>query len=369
MTASSTDEGRDSGGATDIPSADVREPDAWAFCWRHLVEVSRTFSEPIRMLEGELRVATTCGYLLCRVADTIEDHPNLQYAQRRDLFHSFLEVLESGAPADDFEERCRQVDGTGPEWRLSRNIHQVMRVFRADLSPSARQTCVDWIGEMVRGMDIYARRHSDGDSFVQLHTLADLERYCYFVAGTVGRLLTGLFTEALGEQVDFETRRVLEGNAESFGLGLQLVNIIKDQTDDLERGWSFIPSTIWQRLGKPRMELGQDDFNDAHQAIEPVFRRARSHLDAALEYVLALPPTAVPIRLFCLLPLWMAVRTLAHARGHDNMFISGEPVKISRDEVHRLIADCTQHVSEDVQLRQTYEALWEHASDQPKATP
>ncbi|MGM0558467.1 MAG: phytoene/squalene synthase family protein [Myxococcota bacterium] len=368
MKASSTDDGTHSGGAIDVPSADVRDPDAWAFCWEHLVEVSRTFSRPIAMLEGELRVATTCGYLLCRVADTIEDHPGLEYSRRRALFHEFLDVLESGAPAEDFEDSCRQIDGTGPEWRLARNVGEVMRVFRHDLSDTARQTCIDWIGEMVRGMDIYARRHQGRNTFVQLHTLADLERYCYFVAGTVGRLLTGLFTEALGDEVEFEKRRILEGNAESFGLGLQLVNILKDQTDDLERGWSFIPSTIWQRLGKPRMELGQDDFDDAHQAIAPVFQRARTHLDKALDYVLALPGDAVPIRLFCLLPLWMAVRTLAHARGHDNMFISGEPVKISRDEVHQLIADCTQHVSDDAKLRQTYAALWEHERSQPFAT-
>jgi farnesyl-diphosphate farnesyltransferase len=360
MTSKAAPQDLETDAFADVPDAEVRDPDAWAFCWRHLVEVSRTFSQPIAMLEGELRVATTCGYLLCRVADTIEDHPALPYARRRALFEAFLDVLERDADCDPFEAECRRVDGSGPEWRLARNLGEVMRVFRHDLGDASRTTCITWIGEMVRGMDIYARRAGGKEGLVELHTLEDLERYCYFVAGTVGRLLTGLFTQSLGARLSDEDRLTLQTHAESFGLGLQLVNILKDQTDDLARGWSFIPSTIWTRLGTAPNELSAADFSQAHEAIEPVFSRARTHLDAALEYVLAVPADAVPIRLFCLLPLWMAVRTLAHARGHDNMFIAGEPVKISRDEVHELIAACSQQVSDNASLRESYDQLWNH---------
>ena len=346
------------GGSSSIPDAQVHDAETWTFCWEHLVAVSRTFSQPIAMLEGELQVATTCGYLLCRIADTIEDHPQLDYKTRRTLFELFLEVVEEGATGDEFARACERVDGTGVEWRLARNIDRVMSVYREDLGEDSRTTCTAWIGEMVRGMDIYARRQPDSDGYVQLHTISDLERYCYFVAGTVGRMLTGLFTQALDEDLSHEDRRSLHTHAESFGLGLQLVNILKDQTDDLKRGWSFIPSTVWQEMDKPRSALEKDDFDDAHAAIEPVFDRAREHLDRALEYVLALPSDAVPVRLFCLLPLWMAARTLSYARGHDDLFVGDRDVKISREEVHSLIADCSQKVQDDQALRVTYATLW-----------
>lgn len=75
MTANDTRRSADSGDQRRVPDADVHDLDAWAFYWEHLVDVSRTFSQPIEMLEGELSRATTCGYQHCRVADSIEDHP------------------------------------------------------------------------------------------------------------------------------------------------------------------------------------------------------------------------------------------------------------------------------------------------------
>ena len=69
------------------------------------------------------------------------------------------------------------------------------------------------------------------------------------------------------------------------------------------------------------------------------------------------------MRLFCLLPLWMAVRTLVHARGNDAMFVPGQPVKIARAEVEQLIADCMANAQSDEALRRRYDALWQAPSD------
>ena len=38
-----------------------------------LPHVSRTFALTIPQLPADLRTAVTCAYLLCRIADTIED--------------------------------------------------------------------------------------------------------------------------------------------------------------------------------------------------------------------------------------------------------------------------------------------------------
>jgi farnesyl-diphosphate farnesyltransferase len=42
-----------------------------------LVHVSRTFALTIPELPAGLRETVTCAYLLCRIADTIEDEPTL----------------------------------------------------------------------------------------------------------------------------------------------------------------------------------------------------------------------------------------------------------------------------------------------------
>ncbi|AWV88468.1 squalene/phytoene synthase family protein [Bradymonas sediminis] len=338
------------------PAAHCPDLGAWAFCWRSLVEVSRTFSKPIEMLSPNLRAATACGYLICRIADTIEDDETLSNRERDALFAAMLEVLEDGAAPDTFIQLAAGLSGRPCELRLARNIDQVMRVFRA-LAPQHQKVCVTWAGEMIRGMGLYARREPGEDGLVLLRTLSDLERYCYFVAGTVGQMLTGLF---LAEMPDISQARIrqMRANAEDFGLGLQLVNILKDQTEDLGRGWCFIPQTLWDTQEmEPRDMLDPAMRSSAHQTVAPVFERAHHCLFNALEFTLGIPPEQVEMRLFCILPLWMAARTLRHARGNDAMFIADAPVKISRAEVTELIAQALESAGDDPALRAQFAAL------------
>ncbi|MFB6265351.1 MAG: phytoene/squalene synthase family protein [Bradymonadaceae bacterium] len=337
-------------------SGDLR--DDWAFCWNRLLEVSRTFSRPIEMLSEELRVATTCGYLLCRIADTVEDHPTLAPRRRDTLYRAFLGVLEDGEPSDRFTNRFSEVPGDGPEYELSERLDRVMSVFRR-LPDEVARDCVQWVGEMTRGMQLYGHRPQNDDGLAVLMNMSDLERYCYYVAGTVGHMLTDLFIHDI-DGLSADRHRQLKTTAERFGLGLQMVNILKDQTDDLERSWCFIPASLAAREGLEPMELFEPAHRErAHRAVEPIFDRAADHLDAAFDYTLAIPPGESDIRLFCLLPLWMAVRTLVYARGNDAMFREGEPVKIERSEVESLIADCVERVGDDDALRDRYAELWE----------
>lgn len=330
----------------------------WAYCREALAQVSRTFSRPIAMLPDPLERAVTCGYLLCRVADTIEDHAGLDIDRKDQLFDQFLRLLDGRLDAQVVADAFREVPGDAPDLELARTLPRVMRVYRA-LERPAQATCSQWVAEMARGMALYAHRPAGEDGLHALYTLDDLERYCYFVAGTVGHLLTELFVQRLGPSLSEEDARVLRRHAEAFGVGLQLVNILKDVTDDRERGWSFIPRHLCAEEGMQLRELlDPAKRRQAHAAVAPIFDRATRSLDRALEYALAIPSTEHGIRLFCLLPLWMAVRTLAVARGNDAMFEPHAPVKISRDEVESLITECVRDCGRDTALRDRYAALW-----------
>ena len=343
----------------DSPPPPPRELDddaAWAFCWQSLVAVSRTFSRPIELLPAELRAATTCGYLLCRIADTVEDDPSMSAQHRDDLFRALLAVLEDDAPARTFTRLANNLDADGAEFVLATNLGRVLRVFHR-LPEPMQEVCVQWTGEMIRGMNLYGRRRPNPEGLTVLTTLADLERYCFFVAGTVGQLLTGLFCHAIPDLPAARAAKMRQ-HAEHFGLALQMVNILKDQTDDLARNWCFIPQTLWQSQGlTPQQMLQPEHHQAAHRAVAPVFDRARQRLDEALEYTLAIPADQTGIRLFCLLPLWMAVRTLSVAEGNDGMFEPDAPVKISREEVAQLIASAGEHVGDDKALRAYYAQL------------
>lgn len=344
------------------PSGDLAEAD-WVFCRERLAEVSRTFSRPIALLPRHLEVAVTVGYLLCRVADTIEDHPAVPGASREPLFACFLDVLYGRKEPEALAEAFQAIRGGDAELVLARGMPVVMRVFRS-MPESARASSVRWISEMARGMALYAHREPGHDGIVALHTVTDLERYCYFVAGTVGHLLTDLFLDEIGPSRSAELALTLRENAEAFAAGLQLVNILKDLTDDRARRWSFIPRTACAARA-----IGVADLSDpesraaAHAAVAPLFDVARRNLDDGLRYALAIPKELTGVRLFCLLPLWMAARTLLLAKGNDAMFIAGEPVKIPREEVEAIIRDCMAHKDDDDALVAKYAALWTDGTD------
>ncbi|WP_395856845.1 squalene/phytoene synthase family protein [Cystobacter fuscus] len=346
--------------APSVPSG--RSEADWIFCKESLGEVSRTFARPIALLPGNLEVAMTLGYLLCRVADTIEDHPSVPLAAKEPLFACFLDVLRGHKEPEAFTEAFKPIPGQDAELALSRALPTVMRVFHT-LPENIQASLARWTSEMARGMAIYAHRERGTDGLVALHTVADLERYCYFVAGTVGHLTTELFLEELGGEVTPEQAQTMRLHAEAFGTGLQLVNILKDVTDDREeRGWSFIPRALCAAGGMGVAELTDPGQRArAHATVAPLFELARKNLDDGLRYALAIPATAPQLRLFCLLPLWMAARSLVLARGNDAMFVAGQPVKIPRTEVEALITDCMNHHADDTTLQAHYAELWRQA--------
>ena len=58
-----------------------------------LPHVSRTFALTIPQLPGGLRSAVTCAYLLCRIADTIEDEPALSPPETFSFLQRFSAAL------------------------------------------------------------------------------------------------------------------------------------------------------------------------------------------------------------------------------------------------------------------------------------
>ena len=332
----------------------------WDFCTTSLREVSRTFSRPIEVLPGDLRKAVTCGYLLCRVVDAVEDNEVFTLGERDERYRAFHEVLRGAQRPAAFEQLWTAVVGSPVhEVELCREVGRVMSSL--DQVPSTmREAVLRWVTEMARGMQIYSHRSADRDGVIAPWTSDDLQRYCYFVAGTVGHMLTELFTAEMEIEPDSAVAQRMSELAEPFGAGLQLVNILKDITDDLHRGWSFVPRSLCRAQGLHNRDLANPARrNQAHRAVTPLFDLARRNLDRALDYALTVPPEHTEIRLFCLLPLWLAVRTIARAYGNDAMFTPDEEVKVSRTEVEDVIARCTRNVGDDWLLRADYEAMWQ----------
>jgi 2-polyprenyl-6-methoxyphenol hydroxylase-like FAD-dependent oxidoreductase/phytoene/squalene synthetase len=329
----------------------------WVYCVEALERVSRSFARPIATLPEPLRAAVTAGYLLCRIADTVEDAPDASPDERDGHYGRLLDALEGRGEPSAFAREVGRLAGKTEEIDLAEKLGRVLNVLASVPEPMA-DAVKRWSAEMVRGMAIYSHRPVGADGLRAPRTIADLERYCFFVAGTVGHMLTDLFLVHAGE-VSPATRLALREEAESFGIGLQLVNILKDVTDDYERGVAYVPRSLTDARGMSLHDMVSEGRRGAaHAVVGPLFDLARHHLDRALEYVIALPAEQPRVRLYFLLPLWKAARTLVHARGNDAMLVPGRPVKIDRAEVEALAADCFDRVDSEESLRAGYAALW-----------
>lgn len=307
----------------------------WSTCATLLRGVSRTFALPIEGLPDELRRPVTCGYLLCRVVDTIEDDEDLPVPDKVAVFNDFLVRLERCAGS-----LC--LNGAFPtcslhERELLNRVDAVFRVLNRSPAPY-REAAQRWVREMVRGMWLYCERARGGGGIRVLTSMADLERYCFFVAGTVGHFLTECFSMWSGQPLAPGRREL----AEEFGLGLQLTNILKDSGVDLQRGACFVPMTLWtgrDREGKP---------TDAD--LRPLYERARASLRSGAEYICGLANTAGPLRLFCTLPLIMAVESLNACEVRGTPFPTSS-TKIGRDRVIGLVAECQDLCMDNDRIR------------------
>ena len=316
-----------------------------------LPHVSRTFALTIPQLPPELRGAVTNAYLLCRIADTIEDEPALSPTETLAFLDRFKAVVAGrGEPeplAREIEQRLS--DRTLPAERdLINNMVRVLHIT-SSLRPAQRtaiRTCVDL---MCYGMP----RFQSTASLRGLARSTDLDDYCYYVAGVVGDMLTELFCDY--SPAIARRRSELRRLAVSFAQGLQMTNILKDVWEDRRRGACWLPQDVFEPLGLDLARLSPQSqdarFDSGMRVLVGV---AHAHLRNALDYTLLIPGTEVGIRRFCLWAVGLAVLTLKKIIDHPG-FTEGSQVKIKRSAVAttRVLADLA--VRNDWLLRRLFD--------------
>jgi phytoene synthase len=176
------------------------------------------FYYAFRLLPARKRQALNAVYRYCRAADDIADgegSPSQRLLQL-EAFRAILAATLEGAPPD-------------PAWLVlwdaarsfhldAKNLNEVIDGCAADCAP------------------------------LEIVTVADLERYCYGVAGVVGLLSAGIF--------GYTDPQVPE-LAVSLGQAMQLTNILRDLREDGERGRCYLPADDLQRFGCKPQDLLQ----------------------------------------------------------------------------------------------------------------
>jgi len=334
------------------------------FCRAVLPRVSRTFAVSIEALPPGLREAVRTAYLLCRIVDTVEDQAGLAAADRAALYDAFDRALasadaaggEASAAVGGFERLARQLalDADGAGGALCARAGAVFGAF-AGLASGERAAIRPHVAGMSRGMREFSER-AEQLGRLRLRDVADLERYCYFVAGTVGELLTALFELAVPSLSD-AARAGLRERAVSFGLGLQMVNIVKDVAEDHLRGDVFLPESLAEQQGLVLEELLRPEHRSAAlRVVREVSRIARAHLERAREYALLWPPReGAEVRRFCAVPLALALATLHVVDDGDATLRADRAPKVSRGAVARIVAEANRALADDVALAALFE--------------
>ncbi|MBM4406350.1 MAG: hypothetical protein FJ039_09265 [Chloroflexi bacterium] len=101
---------------------------------------------------------------------------------------------------------------------------------------------------------------------------AELRGYCYLVASVVGLICIKIF--------GYKDPKA-EQHAVDLGIGMQLVNIMRDVQEDAERGRCYLPQDEMAKFGYSEADAHKGVVNDAFRTLMKLqAERAREHLDA-----------------------------------------------------------------------------------------
>ena len=299
-----------------------------------LQDVSRTFALTIPQLPAALADVVGNAYLLCRIADTIEDDKDMVFALKQQYSEEFIQVVAAERDAKDLAANLHPAlseAATAAEKDLIANMDAVIRITHS-FNARQRQALERCVRVMADGMV----RYQDAETLEGLPDQPAMDQYCYYVAGVVGEMLTELFCDYSAD-INTHYDEMMKLGV-SFGQGLQMTNILKDIYDDYERGACWLPAEVFARHGFTLTDLRPGLKDPAFESgLGELIGLAHSHLQNALEYTYKIPSHETGIRKFCLWAIGMAVLTLQNINQKRD-FQHGSEVKISRRSVKSTIA-------------------------------
>jgi phytoene synthase len=186
------------------------------YCQQKAAGSGSSFYYSFLFLPAGRRRAITALYAFCREVDDIVDEglePQLAAAKLA-WWRSEIANLCAGKPQ-----------------------HPVTRA----LLPFQKEFSIDekHLGEIIDGMEMDLRQSRYLD-------WPGLERYCYRVAGVVGRLAAGIFGYRDPRTLDY---------AKSLGIAFQLTNIIRDVGEDARKNRIYLPMEDLKRFGVTAAEI------------------------------------------------------------------------------------------------------------------
>jgi farnesyl-diphosphate farnesyltransferase len=178
-----------------------------------------------------------------------------------------------------------------------------------------------------------------------LQTAADLDEYTYLVAGCVGEFWTRLCFRHLRDFASLIQDEML-ALGRRYGMGLQLINVLRDAGNDLRAGRCYFPED----------EIRAVDLSAAQILSEPdrfqsIYRRwmekAWDGLECGIRYAQAIRNRRV--RVATVLPALIGARTLTLLR-EAGVSALHQTIKIPRREVRAMIVSLAIRLASHKQI-------------------
>ena len=300
-----------------------------------LARVSRSFYLSIRLLPKKLRDPVSLGYLLARASDTIADTTELPLNLRMENLRLLVRGIQGEALGDAIVGLSASV-----------TLLQKNKAERALIE--SLQSCLDWLEQsevpdreevravleqINRGQVLDLERFRNPKQIAALEKSAELDEYTYLVAGSAGEFWTRLCFRHL-PKFSVRSESDMLGMGKRYGMGLQLINILRDAGADLRAGRCYFPN---EELAVAAMEPSQ--ILREPERFQPIYRKWREKaergIEAGLQYANAIRNRRV--RVATALPGLIGARTLALLRNAGATALHRH-IKVPRKEVRATVA-------------------------------
>lgn len=177
------------------------------------------------------------------------------------------------------------------------------------LKPAYQQVIAEICQKMGKGMADFAE-------IKKIDSKKDWDLYCHYVAGLVGIGLCRMFAASGLEDPAIAN---VEHLANSMGLFLQKVNIIRDYLEDLVDGRTFWPGEIWSRYVPQLADLRKEEYTERSlHCLNHLIYDTLSLIPDCIQFMSMLRNDSV--FQFCAIPQVMAIATLALCFNNHKVF-------------------------------------------------
>src|SRR5256885_6051985 len=319
-----------------------------------LASVSRSFYLSIFILPKKLRDPVALGYLLARASDTIADTAELPIELRVEKLGLLARGIQGESLGDaivDLSASIAPLQTNESERALIENL----------------QSCLDWLDQsevgdredvravleqINRGQILDLELFPDPKRVIALQTAGELDEYTYLVAGSAGEFWTRLCFRHL-KNFSTQSEEEMLRLGKRYGMGLQLINILRDAGNDLRAGRSYFPN---EELAAAAMEPSQ--VLREPDRFQPIYRRwrekAEQGIKAGVEYARVIRNWRV--RVATALPALIGARTVALIRDAGATALRRH-IKVSRKEVRRILSALMLSLGSRARISSLYREL------------